>query len=337
MENTPQDAPIGPRPVIIDTDLSFDDYVALLFLLQHSDIDVRAIAVVNGVARAKPGMEGVRRLLSLTGHTAIPFARGPGRPLMGQRAFPAYWRFLVDCVPYLLLPRHSCLAPLDVPAAQLICQRVAASESPVTFIALGPLTNLALALRADPTLATRLDSVLVSGGAIHARGTIPDDVPSHPNKVAEWNLHIDPVAADIVFNSGVRLDLVPLDVTHTSGSQPVLFSRQFVRRLSALAQGQAARTTVRILRLWQLARPWQRAFPVWDAVAAAIAVDKSIGCDWRDVALRVALEPEEITGQTIIDEDGQPNARVCLAGDQAAFEEAYLAIVHQAQPGQQEV
>jgi pyrimidine-specific ribonucleoside hydrolase len=326
MENTPQVAPVASRPVIIDTDLSFDDYVALLFLLQHPDLDIRAITIVNGVAHKKPAMEGIRRLLSLTGQTAIPFAGGQEEPVSGQRAFPAYWRFLVDWAPYLMLPRHSQPAPSGVSAVDLICQQILTSEIPITFIALGPLTNLALALRVNPMLATRLDSILISGGAIHAKGTIRDDVPSHPNVVAEWNLYIDPVAADIVFNSGARLDLVPLDVTHTSGSRPLLFKREFIRRLSTLAHGRAARTMVRVLRLWQLARPWQPALPVWDAAAAAVAVDTSIGCDWHDVAVRVALEPEEITGQTIIDEDGQPNARVCLAGDQAAFEEAYLAV-----------
>jgi inosine-uridine nucleoside N-ribohydrolase len=85
---------------------------------------------------------------------------------------------------------------------------------------------------------------------------------------------------------------------------------------------------VRIIRLWQLINPQYRAIPVWDAAAAAIAVDTTIGCNWRDLATRVALEPEDIAGQTSIDESSQPNAHVCLAGDQAAFEKAYLAIVH---------
>ena len=81
------------------------------------------------------------------------------------------------------------------------------------------------------------------------------------------------------------------------------------------------------MRLWQLVNPRNQPIPVWDAAAAAIVVDKTIGCDWRDLAIRVAQEPEDLAGQTIIDENGQPNAHVCLTGDQAALEEAYLAIV----------
>jgi hypothetical protein len=66
---------------------------------------------------------------------------------------------------------------------------------------------------------------------------------------------------------------------------------------------------------------------VWDAAVAAIAADRTIGCDWRHLALRIVLEPEDVAGQIIVDEESRPNARVCLAGDQSAFEEAYLAVV----------
>jgi len=327
MGNFSQATSVKPRPVIIDTDLSFDDYVALIFLLRHPDVDVRAITVVNGVVHVKPGIENIRRLLALTGHTAIPFAGGLETPLTGQRAFPGLWRFLLSYALRLLLPRQSPAVPSKVSAAELICQQVSASETPVTFIALGPLTNLALALRADPTLATRLARVFVSGGAIHTRGTIRDDVPSHPNVVAEWNFYIDPVAADAVFNSGARLELVPLDVTHTNGTRPLLFERRFVHRMVAQARGRAVKTMIRIVRVWQLLNPRCQAIPMWDAVAAAIAVDKTISCDWHDMAIRVVQEPEDVAGQTIVDDNGQPNAHVCLAGDQEALEEAYLAVM----------
>jgi len=327
MGNVSQAAPAEPRPIIVDTDLSFDDYVALLYLLQHPDVDIRAITVVNGVVHVKPGVENARRLLSLVGQAAILVVSGPEKPLRGQHAFPANWRSLLDYMPRLILPKRPSPTPSELSAAELICQQVSSSETPVTFIALGPLTNLALALRADSTLATRLDRVFISGGAIHAGGTIHDDVPLSPNAVAEWNLYIDPVAAADVFNSGARLDLVPLDVTHTSGPQSLLFTREFVRRLSTLARGRAAKTMVRIVRLWQLVRPRHQAVPVWDAAAVAIAVDMTIGRDWRDLAIRVVLEPDDVAGQTIVDDNSTANAHVCLRGDQEAFEAAYLAVM----------
>ena len=314
------------RPVIVDTDLSFDDYVALLYLLQRPDIDIRAITVVNGVVHVKQGVENVRRLLSLVGRMDIPVAGGSDRPLTGQLAFPASWRVLFDFGPRLIFPQVPS-ATLELPAHELIRQQSVASGIPITVVALGPLTNLALALRADPTLATRLDTIFISGGAIGVPGIINNDVPVSPNTVSEWNLYLDSVAADIVFNSGARLALVPLDVTHVYGPHPLLFSRDFVDRLAVSARGQTSKLMVRFLRSWQIFAPRHQATAVWDAAVAAIAADPTIGCDWRDLAIHIATQPERVAGQTVIDDDKPANVRVCLGGDQTAFEAAFLTVV----------
>jgi pyrimidine-specific ribonucleoside hydrolase len=314
------------RPVIVDTDLSFDDYVALLYLLQQPDIDVRAITVANGVAHVKPGTKNACRLLSLVGRPDIPVAGGPDQPLAGQHAFPASWRLPIDFIPRLMLPRAQS-KPLSLSAPDLIRQQIVAADVPLSFVALAPLTNLALALLADPALATRIDTIFICGGAIYVPGTVHRDVPSNPNTVAEWNLYIDPAAAEIVFNSGARLVLIPMDVTNVDGPKPLLFSQDFVRRLAAAARGRPSKLMTRFIRLWQLMSPQFQATPVWDAVAAAIVADPTIGCDWRDLALRLVTQPEQVAGQTAVDVDKPANAHVCLGGDQVAFETTYLATV----------
>jgi len=86
-------------------------------------------------------------------------------------------------------------------------------------VALGPLTNLALALRADAALASRIEMIYISGGAINVPGMIHADVPANPNRVAEWNLYLDPEAADQVFKTGIRIALIPMDVTHVNGAR----------------------------------------------------------------------------------------------------------------------
>jgi len=315
------------RPVIVDTDLSFDDYVALLYLLQHPGIDIRAITVANGASHVKPGIENARRLPPLVGRTDIPVAGGPDKPLAGQHAFPASWRVSLDFIPRLMLPKARLPLPLGLSAPDLIRQQIVASDVPLTFVALGPLTNLALALRADPTLAAHIDTIFISGGAINVPGTVHKDVPSNPNTVAEWNFYIDPVAADIVFNSGARLALIPLDVTNVDGPQPLLFSPDFLRRLSAAACGRASKLMARFIRIWRRMSPQYKATPVWDGVTAAIVADPMIGCDWHDLALRVVTQPEQVAGQTVVDADRPANARVCLKGNQTAFEAAYLTTV----------
>ncbi len=316
------------RPVIVDTDLSFDVYVALLYLLQHPAIEVRAITVVNGVVHVKHGVEYARRLPPMVGRMDISVAGGPDKPLSGQHAFPPSWRAPFDYIPHFMLPRAK-VPPVSpgVSAAELIRQQIIASDVPLTFIALGPLTNLALAFQADPTLAARLDTVFLSGGAINVPGTIHHDVPSNPNAVAEWNLYIDPVAADIIFKSEVRLVLIPLDVTHIHGPHPLLFSHDFVRRLRAEACGRASKLMVRFLHLTQLTAPQYRDTPIWDGVTAALVTDPTIGCDWRDLALHVVTQPDQMAGQTTVDADQPANARVCLGGSLAAFESAYLSMM----------
>jgi len=316
------------RPVIVDTDLSFDDYVALLYLFQRPDIDIRAITVVNGTAHVKRGVENVRRLLSLVGRADIAVAGGPERPLEGGHTFPSLWRFNIDFGIRLVLPRVPPV-PTTLSAPDLICRQIAASDSPITFIALGPLTNLALALRADPTLTALLKTVYISGGAIDVAGTVQEDVPSNPNHVAEWNFYADPVAADIVFNSGARLALVPLDVTHVHGPRPLLFDRDLVRRMAACAHGRGPKLMVRLIHLWQLLKPRRRAIPVWDGVVAAIAADPAIGSDWRDLALRVVTQPESLAGQTVVEPNKPANASVCMAGNSKAFEAAYLSAMQE--------
>jgi inosine-uridine nucleoside N-ribohydrolase len=317
------------RPVIIDTDLSFDDYVALLFLLQHPEIEVRAITVVNGVAHVKQGVENAGRLLALMKRQDIPLAGGPERALSGQRAFPPGWRRIMDYGIRLLLPWVSSPVP-RLSAPELICRQCLESDRPVTFVALGPLTNLALALRAEPKLASRIETIFISGGAFNVLGTIQFELPGNPNQVAEWNFYLDTEAADQVFKSGIPIVLIPLDVTHVTGPQPLVFSHETVKRLRKAARGRASRIMVRLIHFWQMAVTQYPATPVWDAAVAALVVDLSIGTDWRDLAIRVESEPEALAGQTVIEAGKPANARVCFGGDQAAFENAYLEIARTA-------
>lgn len=314
------------RPLLIDTDLSFDDYVAVLYLLQHPAVDVRALTVANGVVHVRPGVENARRLLTFAGQPEIPVAGGPEMPLSGRRTFPPRWRTILDYIPRLFLPRRT-PPPPALPAPALICQQCRTSATPLTFVALGPLTNLALALQADPSIRNHLERIFISGGAIHVPGILAEDVPGHPNRVAEWNFYLDPEAADIVFQSGIPLTLIPMDTTHVTGPAPLLFPRPFVRRLRAEARTPAARFIAWFLAIWQWATPQFSATPVWDAASAVLLTNPEVGTNWQDLPLRVVTHPDEVAGHTRIEPDHASQVRVCMGGDQAAFEEAFEKIV----------
>ena len=153
---------------------------------------------------------------------------------------------------------------------------------------------------------------------------VPD--AKHP-LIVDTDLSIDATAADLVFRSGAPLVLIPLDVTHVDGEQPLLFSREFVRRLRQEAQGRASRLLVDCLRLARLMRGRHPATPVWDGVAAALVVQPEIGSEWHELGLRIETQPDEVAGQTVVDDSQANRVRVCLKGDRKAFERTYLATV----------
>jgi inosine-uridine nucleoside N-ribohydrolase len=328
--HTQLDAP--PRPTIIDTDLSFDDYVALLYLLQEPTVDIRAITVANGVVHVKPGLENLRRLLALVERVDIPIAAGPDAPLTGNRSAPRLWRFLLDYGPRLLLPMKKA-PPAKHSAPELIREQVLASEAPVTMMTFGPLTNLATSLREDPSLTAHIESIHVSGGAVHVPGAVHEDNPSNPNAVAEWNMYLDPSAAEIVFQAtseaaATEVVLLPMDVTHVHGDQPLLFSEEFIDRLGHVAEGAASKLLMKFVRVWHpVALRRYGVTPVWDAAAAVLAAHPEISQQWREVGIHIITEPDNVAGQTVIDEELPSNARLCLGADQRAFEQIFLNAV----------
>ena len=183
----------------------------------------------------------------------------------------------------------------------------------LSLIALVALTNVAQALRDDPGLASRLDVIVISGGAMHV-----EKAPA-PNAPAEWNLFIDPHAADLVFRSGAPLVLVPLDATGKHDPSPILLNRDLARRFAADAHGRESQLVVRLMLGSLLTDPGAKAVPLGDAVEPAVCAD------WRDLSIHVALDPDAVIRETLVDANGEPNVRVYLAGDQVAFETAYLA------------
>jgi inosine-uridine nucleoside N-ribohydrolase len=314
-------------PIIIDTDLSFDDYVALLYLLQHSVADVRAIVVSNGVAHVRPGLGNIGRLLTLFPLLNIPFAGGPDHPLSGQNEFPNSWRILMDYAIRLLLPwRKVAPSPLDAPA--LLRQTIKATPIPVTLVALAPLTTIALALQSDPSLADRIANIVISGGDFALPGTPHADPWNDPHEEKDFNYYLDPLAMKIVLESGVRVSFVPLSLTH-DGNAPLLFSKTMVQCMRRSARGRAMRLLVRLVYLWQVSSPQFVSTPVWDGVVAALAIDPSLG-SWHDVSIEMLPHPPLFAESLIRRKPSSARIQVCVEGNLKAFEESYISVVSSA-------
>ena len=306
-----------PLPCIIDTDVAIDDWMAMLFLLGHPQVDVRAITVTaTGEAHAKPGVRTVQGLLALTGHGSTAVAVGRSTPLRGQQAFPLALRWAMDVRLFLRLPR-----PLQ-PAAQqsavaLLAEQITEAPQPVTIVALGPLTNLAEALLAQPALAGRIARIVIMGGAWRVPGNIETLSPKSDNPHAEWNIFCDPYAADVVLRCGAPITLVPLDAT-----DQVPLTDDLVQRLAAGPATPASQFTLRAIRR---IRPLLRgqAFYLWDPLAAAVAVHpEMVTCEQRRV--RVVQEPGRELGRVV--EDGAGGVvDIAVQVDRPAFERAFVA------------
>lgn len=198
------------RPVVVDTDMSSDDIMALTYLLERSDISVRAITVQGaGVANGRPGADNARRLLRSLGiHKRIPIAYGPAQPLSGAAAFPGAWRASADRRYGLKLASSAGPVPTDT-AVSLLSGTLRRSPRPVTLVTLGPLTDRELSrsggfqliigrLRAGKTLSD-VNDVIQCGHVTKAPGwfQVMSVLPAPPAADAVWGIALTEVRVPI--------------------------------------------------------------------------------------------------------------------------------------------
>lgn len=191
-----------PKRVILDTDIGtdVDDCLALALILASPELQLEAVTCVYGNVALRAQM--TRKLLELAGRPDIPILLGAERPLLDLR--PIYWPGHEG---------HGLLAADDPPfegpraqAAGYIVETVLAHPGAIHLLAIGPLTNVALAFRQAPQIVPLLASLTVMGGAL--RGPGQWQLP-----LVEHNIRCDPEAAHIVLSAGAPTTLVPLDVT----------------------------------------------------------------------------------------------------------------------------
>jgi inosine-uridine nucleoside N-ribohydrolase len=312
---TPVASPSGPQPVVVDTDLSFDDILALAFLLRQPEVDVRAVTVTGtGLVHCLSGLQVMARLLATLERSDVPVSCGREEPFPGGHAFPKDWRQVSDGAYGLVLERASVSNPAST-APELLVSVAAAAAAPITIVALGPLTNLAEALQADPGLVARIGRIVEMGGAIDVTGNVATDPAGRGTPgPAEWNVYADPAAADIVFRSGIPITLVPLDATNA-----VPVDQAFVDAVGSDHAAAGADIAYELLaRVGVTGADY-----LWDALAAVVAVDASVAT-FEPMKLAVVTEEGADSGRTIRADDGN-ELRVATAADRAAFEERFLA------------
>ncbi len=298
-----REAPLShtPRPVILDCDPGHDDAMAILLAAGNPTIDLRAITTVAGNQTLAKTTRNAQRVCTVAGIDDVPIAAGCDRPLRGAllTAGDVHGESGLDGPAF----GEPTVAVDDRHAVEVMHEVVQHADRPVTIVGVGPLTNVATYLDRYPADRGRLERIEIMGGSTGRGNTAP---------YAEFNVLVDPEAADVVLRSGVPTTWHGLQVTHQATA-----TADVLRRIEGLGTPLAA-ICVELLTFF---RDTYRALfglddpPVHDPVAIAHLIDPVVVGTAR-LPMRIELVGEHTRGATVVDTSGrtgwEPNAEVGL-------------------------
>lgn len=311
----------GKMKVIIDTDCDMDDMMAILYLLKKKNVEVVAITTTGtGMAGWKYSAPNILKLLELAHKPNIPVSYGAKTPLSPYATFPADWRKGVDDVFNIPLPNNP-NRPVKVPSWKLMTNIIQNSKEKISILALAPLTNIAIALENDPSLAKNIQQIVISGGAVNHKGNIVGKPHGFVNKCAEYNIFLDAEAADIVMSSEIPITLVPLNATDEA---PI--SNSLYNEFKNEKRNTSAQFVMDVIHPFVESQTNTSVY-LWDPVAAAVMTTPSIGM-YNVINLRVNLKTGPNFGCTIPTRSGYP-VRVCMSINAPAFYSLFFSTVSQ--------
>ncbi|HET6551423.1 MAG TPA: nucleoside hydrolase [Solirubrobacter sp.] len=294
-----------PTPVIIDCDPGHDDAMALLLALASPELELVAVTTVAGNQTLDKVTANAIRVLDVAGAHHVPVAAGADRPLIhpARVAQEVHGESGLDG-PDLPLPSR---APVGLHAVEVMATELA--KRPLTIVAVGPLTNIALLLAMYPEVTDNIQDIVLMGGAIGLGNVTP---------AAEFNLWCDPEAAHRVFATDTDVTMVGLDVTH----------RAMLSAARADALREAGRAGAVVADLHAFYRRFHLEIyghddtPVHDAVAVAHVIDHAL-LRTRYLSVEIDVTQGPSRGRTVVDQLGRtgrpPNAHVAVDVDAGAF------------------
>ena len=278
-------------PILVDTDIGtdIDDAFALALVARSPELDLLGVTTVSGDTHARARLAA--KLLWESGLRRVPVVAGePGRPLPIEQT-----RWADDFKSPQLRPGS---------AVDFLDATLRRRPGKTTIVAIGPLTNIAALLQKDPAIARKIDQLIMMGGSVH-HGYGDDPTP-----VAEYNIAADPPAAQKVFGSGLRILMVPLDVTAMLQLRGADRHRVFTS-LSPMTDSLSV-----LYNLWN-----QRTPTLFDPMAVAMLINPGL-CETKPLNIKV-----NSNGATQVINNKPPNATVALQTDPAKFFQFYLSRV----------
>lgn len=271
--------------IILDTDPGIDDALALFLALASPDAQLEAVTTVSGNVHVDITTRNALALLELAGRGDIPVARGCDRPLVRQPVIADYVHGR-NGLGEVSLPKPRTPA-ITAHAVDVIVEKIMASPGEITLVPIGPLTNVALAVRREPRIAQNVREVVIMGGALR--------VPGNVTPASEFNIYADPHAARIVLQAGWPIRLVSLDVTTQARMQ-----REQVRTLAA--NGHPVTRLIQEMVTYQLdvfGKPRGiSAFSMHDPLCLAAALRPDL-LSWKSAYVDVELAGTLTLGATV--------------------------------------
>jgi purine nucleosidase len=298
------------RHFLIDTDTGSDDAVALLMAMKAPDVRIEAITFVAGNVPADKGLQNALYMVDLCQYKTKVYL-GATKPLI-RPLFTAQFVHGEDGMGDIGLDLQGRYTQ-EGNAVDVIIDTVNAFPNEIEIITLGPLTNMALALSKAPEIAQKVKSCIIMGGVGMGYGNV--------TPVSEYNIWVDPEAAQIVFQSGMKMTMVGWDISIKYAA----FDQQATQALRATEkplanfvvdiQGAKARFTAET--------SGTLGFDLPDPITVAVALDRSVATDVRHLYVEVVLGEGLTRGQTIIDHTNilkkAPNMHVVLEASRDKF------------------
>ena len=317
-----------PQRVIIDSDPGIDDAFAILLALNSPELKVEAITVVPGNVEGRQGLENALKIVSLAGRCDVTIAGGAQHPLAQKLITAQYWHG-ANGLGGVELPQPKCKADARF-GPDLIIELVHKYPHEITLVPVGPLTNIALAVSKDPSIASLVKNIIIMGGSITG---------GNVNGAAEANIYNDPEAASIVFNAGWMVTMIGSDV----GERTIL-TRKHLTELQSM-HGPESEFVAKLadFYLTRSEKSGYQGAAMYDPLAVATAIDPSV-VTLKDMHVDVETKGEFTRGETVANRMGsnennvlhgdhyeiegvtelKPNARVALASDADRFLKLFI-------------
>ena len=271
-------------PVIFDTDFAIDDWSAMLLLGMHSNIQLVGVTANGaGETRCGPALKNIPALLDLTAVGDVVIACGDDYPLDGFFAFPEKWRTQADTLSGVAVKPSK--RPVSKEHSVEVLHTLLNTYDDVVLLTTGSLTNVAQLIEKYPADIKRIHRLVIMGGAFHVKGNIivPGFTDNHPNTKAEWNIYVDPIAADKVFAADIPTEVVGLDVTNQ-----VKVTTDFAKKFKESVKTPAAEFWDKVLddNDWFIESD---EYYFWDVLAALVVIDKQF-CVGSEVPVYVQYD-----------------------------------------------